>query len=588
MWATPACTVTLGALRQLTSKSQPRKRELLAGRAVSRTCVPAGKNALPQVPVVPVRVNVQSIPAGDEVTRPSPFPPRARDTLPKLASNSVVTVRTAPTRPPPASATMRDDWLLVVGMVSTVNVAVVAPAGTVTVDGTVATAVLSLLRKTVVPPGGAADPRRTVPVTGVPPITELSLRVTLVTAGPVAAGVTESVKARLAVPCVARMIVDWLVDTGDVVMVNDAVVSPGATVTEAGTLAIAVSSLLSETVMPLPVAGAVSVTVPVADDPPVTDSGEMLRFDRVGLADVTVKRAVLLTPPALAVITEELVLVVVPDTTVNDAAVAPAGTVTLAGTVAADALPLVSDTTTPPAGAAALRVTVPVLFDPSTTVSGLKLRPVSVGLDDVAGATVSPAVRDTPFAIAEIVTDVVWVTDVVATVNVVLVAPPGTVTLAGTDATAPLLLARTTLCPPEGALDDRVMLPVADAPPVTLVGLRTTLDGVGAAGAVTVQPDRRTLAGVADPSLTSTVQSAGAVKPDLSILNRPSPSLVPMATPSTVIVRLDAAVPSIRRRSPLISARETETAAWLTPGMASTNRNAAAQINTICMGRGRG
>ena len=64
MCATPACTVMLGALRQLTSVSQPRKRELLAARAVSRTCVPAGKNALLHVPLVEVGVNVQLIPAG--------------------------------------------------------------------------------------------------------------------------------------------------------------------------------------------------------------------------------------------------------------------------------------------------------------------------------------------------------------------------------------------------------------------------------------------------------------------------------------------------------------------------------------------
>ena len=544
MWPTPACTVTSGALRQLTSNSQPRKRELPAARAVSRTCVPAGKNALPQVPVVEVRVNVQSIPAGDDVTRPSPFPPRARDTLPLFAANSDVTVRTAPTRPPPASATMTDDWLLVVGLVSTVKGAVVAPAGTITDAGTVATAVLSLLRKTVVPPVGAADASRTLPDTGVPPTTELAPRVTLVTAGPVAAGVTARVKARLAVLCVARMTVDWLVVTGDVVTVNDAVLAPGETVTAAGTLAIALS-LLNDTVMPLPVAGAVSVTVPVAEEPPVTDSGEMLRFDKVGFADVTVKRAVTLTPPALAVITEELVLVVVPELTVNDAAVAPAATVTPAGTVAADALPLLSDTTTPPVGAAASRVTVPVLVDPSTTVSGLRLRPVNVGLDEAAGATVSTAERDTPPAVAEMVTELVWVTDIVVTVNVVLVEPPGTVTLAGTDATAGLLLARATLCPPEGALADRVMLPVTCAPPVTLVGLRATLDGVGAAGAVTVQPDRRAFAGVADPSLTSMVQSAGGVKLR-SIRKSPELSLVPVATPSTVIVRLARARPSRR------------------------------------------
>jgi hypothetical protein len=56
-----------------------------------------------------------------------------------------------------------------------------------------------------------------------------------------------------------------------------------------------------------------------------------------------------------------------------------------------------------------------------------------------------------------------------------------------------------------------------------------------------VQPDSRAVAAVADPSLTSTVQSAGAVKPLLSILKRPEPSLVAIATPSTAMVRLGLA-----------------------------------------------
>ena len=59
--------------------------------------------------------------------------------------------------------------------------------------------------------------------------------------------------------------------------------------------------------------------------------------------------------------------------------VAPAGTVTLAGTVALLVALLVSVTTTPPVGAAALKVIVPVDGLGAVTVVGLKVRFVSVG-----------------------------------------------------------------------------------------------------------------------------------------------------------------------------------------------------------------
>jgi hypothetical protein len=55
--------------------------------------------------------------------------------------------------------------------VLTVNVAVVAPAATVTLDGTVAAAVLLLESATVAPPAGAGPLNATVPVEGVPPMT---------------------------------------------------------------------------------------------------------------------------------------------------------------------------------------------------------------------------------------------------------------------------------------------------------------------------------------------------------------------------------------------------------------------------------
>src|SRR5207249_9199141 len=66
--------------------------------------------------------------------------------------------------------------------------------------------------------------------------------------------------------------------------------------------------------------------------------------------------------------------------TVNVAVVAPAATVTDAGTVAALVLLLVNATTAPPAGAAALSVTVPVLFAPPVSVAGFSVIEASAGL----------------------------------------------------------------------------------------------------------------------------------------------------------------------------------------------------------------
>jgi hypothetical protein len=55
--------------------------------------------------------------------------------------------------------------------VVTVKVVVVAPGATVTLDGTVATVVLLLESWTVIPVGGAAPLRVTVPVDKLPPTT---------------------------------------------------------------------------------------------------------------------------------------------------------------------------------------------------------------------------------------------------------------------------------------------------------------------------------------------------------------------------------------------------------------------------------
>ena len=88
-----------------------------------------------------------------------------------------------------------------------------------------------------------------------------------------------------------------------------------------------------------------------------------------------------------------------------------------------------------------------------------------------------------PLLEAVIVTAVHDVTGWVATVNVALVAPAATVTLAGTVATAVLLLVSVTTVPPAGAAAVKVAVPVEEAGPTTLVGFTDTDDRLAAAGA---------------------------------------------------------------------------------------------------------
>jgi hypothetical protein len=76
---------------------------------------------------------------------------------------------------------------------------------------------------------------------------------------------------------------------------------------------------------------------------------------------------------------------------VNVAVVLPLATVTLAGTLATDALSLLSCTTTPPVGAGPLNVTVPWEDVPPVTLVGLTASVLNPG-----GLIVSVAVIVTP------------------------------------------------------------------------------------------------------------------------------------------------------------------------------------------------
>jgi hypothetical protein len=80
--------------------------------------------------------------------------------------------------------------------------------------------------------------------------------------------------------------------------------------------------------------------------------------------------------------------------TVNVALLAPAPTVTVAGTVAVDVLLLERETTAPPVGAGPLSVTVPVEGDPPVTLVGVSVSEETVGRG--CGSTVSEAVLVVP------------------------------------------------------------------------------------------------------------------------------------------------------------------------------------------------
>src|SRR5262245_7509664 len=219
---------------------------------------------------------------------------------------------------------------------------------------------------------------------------------------------------------------------------------------------------------------------------------------------VTVNTADWVTPPDEAVmVTLVLAGTAAGVVTVKDAAAEPAATVTLAGTPATFRL-LLDSATFVAAGAAALRVTVPVEEVPPTTLVGLRVRPLKVGAPGAAaGVSVSVAPTVAPPEDAEMVTAVLAFTAVVVTVKEAVDAPATMVTLAGTPARA-LPLARATVVA-EAAAALELTVPWAGFPPTTLVGVSArafrTADGCGA------QPARVACAELA-PSLTSTWQLA--------------------------------------------------------------------------------
>jgi hypothetical protein len=160
--------------------------------------------------------------------------------------------------------------------------------------------------------------------------------------------------------------------TTDVFTAKVALLVPARTVTLAGTVAAALS-LDRETTTPSPGAGPLSVTVPVDEPsgPPTTLAGISVSEERLG--GKTVSEAVRVPPLYKAEIVTDVDTVTARVLTAKVALVEPAGTVTLAGGVAAASL-LDNVTVAPPAGAGKLSVTVPVGAEvPPVTLAGVRL-----------------------------------------------------------------------------------------------------------------------------------------------------------------------------------------------------------------------
>lgn len=247
-----------------------------------------------------------------------------------------------------------------------------------------------------------------------------------------------------------------------------AVVAPAPIVTETGTVAPA--DALSVTDAPPVGAGRERVTVPVAELPPTTETGDTETADNSGGKIVNVPLTELPFNVPVIVAVTEFWTVVVPILNVAD--VEPDGIVTEAGTVALLVLELRA-TVMPPRGAGPLRVAVPVADVPPGTVFGEMLI-----LLRVVGVIISVANFATPEIVANILAVVDFDTAVVGILNVVVVAPAAIVTDDGTVALV-LLEVRPTSIPPVGAGPLMVTVPVEGVPPATVDGASEMLEREG-------------------------------------------------------------------------------------------------------------
>ena len=143
--------------------------------------------------------------------------------------------------------------------------------------------------------------------------------------------------------------------------------------------------------------------------------------------------------------------------------------VTLAGSANAPGLLLVRFTTTPPAGAFAVSVTVTVAVCPELTLEGDSPRAATTTPETTGGLIVNVPVLALEFSVAVTVAVVCAEVGLERMTNEPLAEPAGIVTLIGTTALLPVL-ERLTVVPPAAAGPPSVTVPVALCPPVTVPG----------------------------------------------------------------------------------------------------------------------
>jgi len=216
--------------------------------------------------------------------------------------------------------------LLATPEVEMVKVADEAPAGTVTDGGTTASE-LDEARATATPPDGAGLASVTVPVAVFPPMTEFGE----IASPSRSADSTASVVVCVLPPCVAVIVAFTVVVTADVPTANVTVVDPTGTVTDEGTFALEILDARFTTQPPFG-AGPFSVTVPVAEVPPISALGATDTPMRLG--GLTVSITVWVVPFWVAVIVAETIAGVTLVVMLNVADDEPAGIITEPGMTA--------------------------------------------------------------------------------------------------------------------------------------------------------------------------------------------------------------------------------------------------------------